>query len=204
MITEQEQKNIIAENIVARRKAMGLTQLELAERLNYSDKAISKWERADAVPDVFILRQIAELFGATVDELINPYIAKKVTTSKPRFLRKRVIIPMLSGGLVWVVAVVLYAVFVFFTNIPETKAYLVFMYALPSTAVVVLVFSVMWWKRFVRFWVLTALLWTLALALFLTFPIESRFVLFIIPIPIQVLFVLWYILFVPSRRHNDI
>ena len=64
-------REIIAENIVTLRKNAGLTQAELAERLNYSDKAISKWERAEAVPDVLVLAQLAELFGVTVDYFLH-------------------------------------------------------------------------------------------------------------------------------------
>ena len=56
-------REIIAENITALRKSARLTQAELAEKLNYSDKAISKWERGDSVPDVLVLAELAELYG---------------------------------------------------------------------------------------------------------------------------------------------
>ena len=53
---EQEQlKQTVANNIAQLRKSKGLTQLELAERLNYSDKAVSKWERGEGLPDVLVL-----------------------------------------------------------------------------------------------------------------------------------------------------
>ena len=55
-------KPIFAENLAVLRKKKGWTQLELAERLNYSDKAVSKWERGESLPDVTILKQIADLF----------------------------------------------------------------------------------------------------------------------------------------------
>ena len=56
-------KNILAENLIKYRKAANLTQAELAEKINYSDKAVSKWERAAGMPDVDVLKQIADLFG---------------------------------------------------------------------------------------------------------------------------------------------
>jgi len=62
---------IIARNITELRREAGLTQLELAEKLNYSDKAVSKWERAESVPDIAVLKAVADLFGVTVDELIS-------------------------------------------------------------------------------------------------------------------------------------
>ena len=62
-------KSIIANNIIELRKSKKWTQIELAEKLNYSDKAISKWERAESLPDVTVLQQIAALFSVSVDYL---------------------------------------------------------------------------------------------------------------------------------------
>ena len=62
---------IIAKNLIDLRKSQGMTQLELAERLNYSDKAVSKWERGESLPDITVIKTIADLFGVTVDYLIT-------------------------------------------------------------------------------------------------------------------------------------
>ena len=64
----QDLKPIIAKNIAELRKAASMTQIELATRLNYSDKAVSKWERGDSIPDVAVLKQIAEKDGEAVAE----------------------------------------------------------------------------------------------------------------------------------------
>ena len=61
---------IIAKKLTKLRKENNLTHLQLAEKLNYSDKAISKWERAESIPDVLVLKSIADLFGVTVDYLL--------------------------------------------------------------------------------------------------------------------------------------
>ena len=55
---EQKLKSQIGANLSAYRKRAGMTQAGLAEKLNYSDKAISKWERGESVPDVLILCQL--------------------------------------------------------------------------------------------------------------------------------------------------
>ena len=69
---EQEQlKQTVANNIAQLRKSKGLTQLELAERLNYSDKAVSKWERGEGLPDVLVLSKMAEIFDVTLAELVD-------------------------------------------------------------------------------------------------------------------------------------
>ena len=61
----------IGRNITAYRKALGLTQAELAERINYSDKSVSKWESGGGAPDIYVLVQLAEIFGVTVNELVG-------------------------------------------------------------------------------------------------------------------------------------
>ena len=66
----------IAKNIIELRKKNNWTQAELADKLNYSDKAVSKWERAEAVPDIETLHALAELFGVTVDYFL--YYGKQV------------------------------------------------------------------------------------------------------------------------------
>ena len=67
----QDMRFIIAQNIAKLRLSHGMTQAELAERLRYSDKAISKWERADSLPDIIVLKQLAELFSVRVDDLFR-------------------------------------------------------------------------------------------------------------------------------------
>ena len=62
---------VIGKNITRLRKLANMTQLELAEKLNYSDKSISKWEQGNGIPDVRILVQLAELFGVTLDDLVH-------------------------------------------------------------------------------------------------------------------------------------
>ena len=67
----EELKLITASNIINLRTQAGMTQAELGSKLNYSDKTISKWERAEAIPDAFVLKQMGELFGVSVDNLLR-------------------------------------------------------------------------------------------------------------------------------------
>ena len=64
-------KRILAKNLTDLRLRNHLTQLELAEKLNYSDKTISKWERGESSPDISVLVEIADLFGVTLDDLVK-------------------------------------------------------------------------------------------------------------------------------------
>ena len=104
-------KNIIADNIVLLRKEKGLTQAQLAEKLNYSDKAVSKWERGESLPDVDVLKSLAEILGVSVDYLLESDHQKteleKATVSRKKF-RRRAIITSMCVMLVWLIATVVF------------------------------------------------------------------------------------------------
>lgn len=64
-------KNTIGQFISALRKANGMTQQEVADRLNVSNKAVSRWERDECAPDISLIPAIAEMFSVTCDELLK-------------------------------------------------------------------------------------------------------------------------------------
>ena len=61
----------IGEIISSLRKEKGMTQSDLAEKMNVTDKAVSKWERNLSCPDVNTIPKLAEILGISVDELLN-------------------------------------------------------------------------------------------------------------------------------------
>ena len=81
-------KPIIAVNLSNLRKEKGLTQAELAEKLLYSDKSVSKWERAESVPDIYVLNSIAEMFGVTVDYLLQEHKPEEKIVTKDEVKNK--------------------------------------------------------------------------------------------------------------------
>ena len=80
-MTEQEFRKMLAENLVKYRKLNGLTQAELADCISYSDKSVSKWERGDGVPDVFVLLTLSGLYGISIAELVGQEPAGKETAA---------------------------------------------------------------------------------------------------------------------------
>lgn len=64
-------KKTLGMMIAALRKENGMTQLELAEKMGVTDKAVSKWERDISCPDVNTIPKLAEVFGISVDELMQ-------------------------------------------------------------------------------------------------------------------------------------
>ncbi len=198
-------KIIIATNIAELRKANKLTQLELAEKLNYSDKAISKWERGEAIPDVTVLKEIADLFGVTLDYLVS---ADHDGSDEPprqsvRKFRNRALITGMSVLLVWFVAT-----FCFVTTdfaIVGTKAHwLSFMWAVPVSMIVWLVFNSVWFNKHRNFLIISLLVWSFIIALFLTLlPFRLYFwQMFILGIPAQIIILMWSKLRIKRKRKN--
>lgn len=140
-----ELKDRIAKKLIELRQSAGLTQLQLAEKLNYSDKAVSKWERGEAIPDIRVLIRLAEMYHIKVDDIINA-TPNQETKPKMNVTTKRIIITSLSVGLVWFVATLVFATVFFISKISQ-YAWLSFIAATLPTAIVLTVFSAIWGNR---------------------------------------------------------
>ena len=150
---ELELKKIIAKNLVTYRKQAHLTQAELAEKINYSDKNVSKWERAEGVPDVLVMCQLAELYGVTVNDFLTEHVEEPQIVDKPTksFWAKRWLITLLSAGLVFLIATIVTVVYLLVdpnTSFPIAK--FTYLTALPVALIVTLVFSCLWGKLWQR------------------------------------------------------
>lgn len=184
-------KPVIAKNIIYLRKAKNWTQTELAQKLNYSDKAVSKWEREESIPDVTVLKEIANLFDVTVDYLLEAEHTKAAPAAVPKQRRRnRLIIALLSASSVFLVATVLF-VFSGLLPIPLSQPiWMIYVYALPVALVVLLVFNSIWGKRAVNFLIITLLVWGVLLAVYLSVHIDNIWLIFVIGIPAQVIILL--------------
>jgi transcriptional regulator with XRE-family HTH domain len=168
-------RNIVAKNIVELRQLHGMTQLELAEKLNYSDKTISKWERAESTPDVSVLIDIADIFGVTLDYLVKDTHeestnvtseADALTLPKKRYNRRA--ISYVAESIGWIVAVF---AFIITTLILRgiTFQFLYFVYTLPIVLIVKLVFNSVWFNPRHNYFIISALMWSALLCLCVTF-----------------------------------
>ena len=203
----EELKQTIAANLVAYRKHAQLTQQELATKINYSDKAISKWERAEGVPDVLVLKTLADLYGVTVNDFLVDHTKSKKLRFRG-FLAKHWLITLLSAGLVFLVATVL--VFVWLVVDPDSAAAVAkytYLTALPVSLIVVLVFSCIWGKLWQRCIVASALIWTLCLLIHLALNIVTQdftWMIYVVGAAMQLLVVLWFILVYFVKRGKAI
>ena len=190
-------KSIIAKNIVELRQEKGMTQLELANRLNYSDKAVSKWEHADSMPDVTVLVAISEVFGVTLDYLVQEE-HKKVEKEVPKqrtFRYSKKVITALSISLVWLVAMLFFVILSLWQGSVGWN-WLCFIYALPIQTIVWLVFSSVWFRGKGNYVLISLLVWSSLLAIHLTLQLFDIRVgmIYLLGIPGQIIILLWSIL----------
>ena len=176
-----------ARNLAFYRKASGRTQLELAEELNYSDKSVSKWERGEGLPDLEVTVQIADILGVSVSDLLADKVKRRILIT-----RNKALITVLSIGGVWLVAAILFFLFQFV--LPDMRSWMVFIYALPASAVVSIVFGGIWWRRLYLFLSVSALIWFSGLCVALSFAHPKIFLIFIIAAILEVMTMLAFLI----------
>ena len=205
----------IAARLTEYRKKSGLTQAELAEKINYSDKSISKWERGDGVPDIFVLIALAELYGVTVNELVYDEVpqdkcfggentAEDKPNAVPLTIKSKLLIGVLSIGLAWLAAGVIF--FALNIAVPSiTKAWLVFIAAIPVSAIIAVVFTAMWSKLRYQFIAVSVLIWSLALMIHLSFiPFSNGVIwIYLVALMLQILAILWFLLRKQNKRARN-
>ena len=185
-------KATVAHNITELRKRAGMTQLDLAERLNYSDKAVSKWERAESLPDVQTLLELADLFGVSLDALVrdaNAAAVEGAPTVKRRSNKPTV--AGLSVLLVWLIAVCVFVILSI--ALPVTGEWLAFIAAVPVSAIVWLVFNTLWFNRRLNYLIVSGLMWSLLVLLHLIlFHAGARvWMVYLLGIPGQIIILVW-------------
>lgn len=191
----EEMKTVIAKNIAELRQAKGWTQIELAGRLNYTDKAISKWERAESIPDVTVLVQIADLFDVPLDYLVRAEHAAAVEqkTRLGRLARRnRGFITGMSILLVWLLALTTFVILALCMDINRFH-WLTFAYAVPVTLVVWLVLNSVWFETQRNYLIISLLMWSTLGVLTLTLApfVEKTWLLMVLGIPGQIIILLW-------------
>ena len=173
-MTQDEIKYNFSKNLSTLRKANNLTQAMLAQKLNYTDKAVSKWEVGSVLPDIETIAHIAEFFGITINDLVYP--KKEKWTS--RFLKNHLFITLGSVGVVWFLASIIF--FVLDATESVTRSWLVFIIAIPIMFIVFLIFSILWFKKLYRILAISGLLWGMLTVIYLAIANYGLWFIFII------------------------
>ena len=202
MINTFDVQQTLINNMIALRKSNGLTQVELGEKINYSDKTVSKWEKGDSCPNIEAICRIANFYGITVDELLTEDVntGGQMAEVKQRKYSK-LIISLLAIIAVWTIATM---AFVSFSLMHNSVPWILFVAATPVTALVVLVFNSMWGNSRYNYLIVSILLWTTLTTIFLSDLkyVSVSWVIYLIGIPIQLAIILWSQLTAKRSRHK--
>ncbi len=159
----EELKAVVAANITHLRTAEKMTQAELAERLSYSDKSVSKWERGEAIPDAYILKAMAEIFGVTVDYLLSPHDGKAPQQVHLSFSTRVITNIALIG-----IGLLALLVFIIFWILGQ-MLWIIFLYAIPVMLITLLVLHSLWENGRRNYLIIGALIVSLIATLYFTF-----------------------------------
>lgn len=187
-------KTTVASNLIALRKSKGLTQADVANALNYSDKSVSKWEHADSLPDISILSALADMYGVTLDYLTHEdaeeqlaYVNGKHKPDRERQLT----IEILAVTIILLCSTVAFVYGYCFREVQYVfwQAYL---WAIPASSILLLYFNRVWHKNILASIILKSiLLWSLLLCIYLQFFDYKLWMIFIIGVPIEAIFILF-------------
>lgn len=180
---------IIGTNIKELRKTNKLTQSELAEKLNYSNKAISRWESGEVIPDVLTLNRICEVFNIPLSQIFEENVTeKKVRKNYKLQIGNKLAISLLAIIMIWFIATI---GFVYTKIIFNYDFWKVFVYAVPSSAIVGIIFNSIWGNKTLNFILISILIWTVLTSIFIALINYHIWPIFLIGIPMQIAVVLW-------------
>ena len=172
----------VAANLIRLRTAAGLTQSELGDKLNYSDKSVSKWERGDAAPDVFVMKQIADIYGVTVDYLLQPHEENEgmpAPAGEDADYSTAIITTVSILG-IWTVALLIFILW-----LTGSIVWQIFVYAIPISLITLLVLHSIWrggrWNQYI----IAALVLSVILTVYLSLLPSNPWQLFLLAIPAE-------------------
>ena len=198
-----ELKLVVASNLIKLRQQAGMTQAELGEKLNYSDKTVSKWERGESIPDAYVLTRLAEIYGQTVDDLLRSDSdwhptedkARKEGADAPTFSSDMVTLVAIVG--IWTMAVIMFVTF--WVAIGQIQ-WLIFACAVPVSLITLLVLNSVWNKGRHNMIIVMVLVATLVTLLYLFLRKWKPWQLFLILIPAEILVFLCFHIRRPGKR----
>lgn len=187
---------IIGKNLSNLRKQAKLTQLELAEKFNYSDKSISKWEAGDSMPSIEILNELAKFYNVTLDYLVTAehnetaiVETKPKKQKKPKMFPTKIVVTLLAVCAVWIVATSVFVCLKLFANINYP---ICFLWAVPASFIVGVVFNSIWGHYRYLFPILSCLLWSLLAGIHIQImPHDNIWPIYFLGIPLQIAIILW-------------
>lgn len=185
---EKDTSKVVSSNLTKLRKQKKLTQLELANKFNFSDKTISKWESGESLPNIDVLCKLAEFYDVTLNDLVDPAFEVESKDKKDEGFSNKIAIASLAVSIIWFVVTI---IFVYVKILTGYSIWTLFVWAVPFSAILSLIFNAIWGTRKAKFILLSVFLWTLLIALYLQTIVYNIWPIFILGVPSQITIVLW-------------
>lgn len=191
-------RDIIAANLIYLRKKNNFTQQELASKINYSDNAISRWERGEVIPTIETLEILSTFYGINVQDLLDAQFIASHDKPQSGMVLKRVFIALFSISIVWFIALISYIYIDMFKESfggNAKNAWLLFIAALPVSTLVGVFYNRMWGTKLLDLIIWSLFAWTLLTTIYLYFLVVTSqyfWLIFILGVPAQVALILWY------------
>ena len=186
----EELRKIIGKNLSELRKNKGLTQLELAEMFNYTDRAVSKWENGDTLPDIEILYNLCEFYGVTLDYLTHEENYSFVKKNRETPFKSKIWITALISSLMWLLATVTFVISLLSKTQPLWQA---FVWAVPASAFMVIILNRIYFRnRLVYFLFWSLFVWSILVSVHLSFlPSYNVWPIYLLGVPAQATLFIW-------------
>ncbi len=202
-------KTNFSKNLIKLRKSINYTQVDLAKKLNYSDKAISKWERAESMPDIYMINEMAEFFGVTIDFLLSEHKDEELIQAnlqnedKIKSMHKNhLLIACVSALSVWIFAIIANIIL---NQLNVERTWLCYIAAIPLTFLIAFIFACVWGRRIQRFFMLSGFTWSLLLLIYLILVVFQKniWLLFILGAPAQVIEILSFKIKILNKKKDN-
>ncbi len=186
-------KSIVAKNLTMLRKNKGLTQVELAEMLSYSDKAVSRWEHGETLPDINMLYELCDFYGITMNDLVdeNCQVTEIDAQAENNARKYRIWLGILTASVVWLLATVLFA----YSQLATKSGYwIVFIWAIPVSFMFLQYLCRNVFNWIVKFVLTSISIWTVITGMYLHMLVTYQvnlWMVYIIGVPVQALAFLW-------------
>ena len=184
-------KPIIAVNLSNLRKEKGLTQAELAQKLNYSDKAVSRWERGDTLPDISVLYELCRFYNITLDDLVSdePTPKKEEKVYDKNSMAYKIVTTLLSVSIVWLAATLIFI----YSNVREDNQYfwMAFVWAVPVTCIVLKISARGIFNSIMNVINDSLFVWSTLAAIYLQVLAYNVWMIFLLGVPVQAIIILW-------------
>ena len=196
-------KEIISNNIIMLRKQKNLTQLELGEAIHYSDKAISRWEKGESLPDIETLQLLSETLDVPLTYLFEEHSREVITQELTNKKANKIVCTILSTTIVWLVAIV---IFLYCKIYNHFTFWQIFVWSIPASSIVLYYFNRLWGKKSYNLYISSLFIWSLIASLYCQFIQYHLWLIFLLGLPIEIVLILSHFiktLKTPTENKNN-